>query len=89
MAELTRRGFIKNTSAGAAAVGAIAVAPSLAAAHPLLGKQEADLHAGALRGALAAHVADVTKGEITLLVGTREIVVHDSDLVMRLVKAAQ
>ena len=38
---------------------------------------------------LLAHVRDRASGEIVLLVGTREVVIHDRELVLRLVKAAQ
>jgi len=38
---------------------------------------------------LLAHVRNRATGEIALLVGTREVVIHDRELVMRLVKAAQ
>jgi hypothetical protein len=35
-----------------------------------------------------AYVSDATSGELTLLVGEREVVVHDRDLVNRLLNAA-
>ena len=37
---------------------------------------------------LVAHVADPSSGTLTLLVGEREVVVHDRDLVARLARAA-
>jgi hypothetical protein len=37
---------------------------------------------------LVAHVADPHSGTVTLLVGEREVVVHDRDLVARLARAA-
>ncbi len=86
MAQFTRRGFIKNTSAGAATVGALATMPGLVSAHGLTGTHSADL-AGA--EPILAHIGDAASGTITLLVGTREIIVHDTDLVARLVRAAR
>lgn len=86
MATLTRRVLLKKTSAGAAAAGALVAMPGLASASVRrpLGRVRS-----AARAPLAAYVRDMTKGELTLLVGTREITVHDPDLVMRLVQAAQ
>jgi hypothetical protein len=39
-------------------------------------------------GALVAHIADVRGDTLTLMVGEREVVVHDRDLVARLTRAA-
>jgi hypothetical protein len=39
-------------------------------------------------GPLVAHIRDHTTGEISLLVGTKEVVYHDQELVMRLMQAA-
>jgi hypothetical protein len=40
-------------------------------------------------GPLVAYLRDVAVGEIGLLVGTREIIVRDRELVQRLLRAAQ
>lgn len=91
MAKLTRNGFIKQASAGAATIGALAALPGLtstvqAAPEP----NEADRSAPAtMRGPLVAHIRDTASGEISLLVGTREIKLHNPDLVLRLVRAAR
>jgi hypothetical protein len=87
MADLTRRGFIKQTSAGAAALGALSAVPRLAIAPISSELPEADLPAAALPGPLVAHVRDVATGEIALLHGTKEIIIHDHALVAKLVKA--
>ena len=89
MAKLTRRDLIKQTSAGAAALGALAALPGLAGAQ---GAAEAHATAPAVAdrsGPLVAYLRDVAKGEIGLLVGTREIIVRDRELAQRLLKAAQ
>jgi len=89
MAKLTRRGFIKQTSAGAATIGALAAAPGLALAHTSPRTRVTDLSTAELHEPLVAHVRNVALGEIALLVGTREVIVRDPELVMRLVKAAR
>ncbi len=86
MADLTRGGFIKKTSAGAATLGALAVAPGLVTAAQAAPEAHA---ASASSESLVAHVRNVATGEIALLVGTREIVIHDHALVRRLIKAAR
>jgi len=90
MAKLTRRGFIGRTSAGAVALGALA-APGLVAAAQAAGPvgTHTPAQAGELHEPLMAHVRNVAIGEVVLLVGTREVVVHDHELVRRLVKAAR
>ncbi|GAC1437036.1 MAG: hypothetical protein NVSMB65_11200 [Chloroflexota bacterium] len=90
MAKLTRRGFIRKTSAGAATLGALAAVPGLVDSVQAAPQSSAEaLTPGGPHGPLVAHVRNVTTGEIALLVGTREIIVRDHDLVRRLVKAAQ
>jgi hypothetical protein len=88
MTKLTRRGFLGKTSAGAATIGALLVAPGLAeaasgpspAANLHLTKEE-------LAGPVVVHVRDLATGELALMVGTREIVLHDREFVSRLGKA--
>jgi hypothetical protein len=87
MAHVTRRGFIKNASAGAATVGALATLPGITA-HAAQSVTQADLAATGLREPIAAFVRDARSGEVAVLIGTREIVVHDPKLVMRLLKIA-
>ena len=84
MTETSRRRFIGVAAgAGAAAVGVTAVLPLTSlpdhdSAPALTGPMES----------LAAHVSDPAAGMVTLMVGEREVVVHDRDLVARLVSAA-
>jgi hypothetical protein len=89
MAKLTRRGFIRRTSIGAATIGALAAAPGLAAAQASPRARISDLSTAELHEPLVAHVRNAALGEIALLVGTREVIVRDPELVVRLVKAAR
>lgn len=81
----TRRSFIGQASVVA---GALAVGPLLGrlGARPEL--PSPPVTAPTLAEPIAAYVRDSGAGEITLLVGTREVVVRDFDLVARLVRAA-
>jgi len=80
MNDPTRRGFLVIAGAGAAAVGAATVAPAAGAA-PVRAPSGAS-------GPLVAYVSDMQSGEVTLMVGEREVVVHDRDLAARLARAA-
>ena len=87
MSEVTRRTFIKQVSAGAAgvaAVGALGIPSAGAAPRAAEGPAAED-------GAepVMAFVRDRTRGEVTLLVGHREIVHRDPELVRRLLRAAR
>jgi hypothetical protein len=84
MAKLTRRGFVKKSSVGAATLGALVAVPRLAEV-----EAAPQPHVTGQHEPLLAHVRNRATGEIALLVGTREVVIHDRELVMRLVKAAQ
>ena len=78
----SRRSFLVASSAGAAVAGVAAALPvrQPAADKPL------KMPAGAQ--SLVAHVTDPVDGTISLLVGDREVIVHDVDLVARLIIAA-
>ena len=89
MAKLTRRGFFRQTSVTAATVGALASVPGLTMFLDSPEDPATEISPGAIAGPLVAHIRDVTTGEISLLVGTRELVIRDSDIVARLLKAAQ
>jgi hypothetical protein len=83
MNDSTRRGFLTLMGTGAATVATVAVAPQA------LGKDQADKAPKPdLREPLVAHVRDPRRGEVALMVGESEVVVHDPDLVARLVQAA-
>ena len=85
MTEPTRRNFLIASGAGAAAAGMVAAVPGVA------GAQTPNPAPAALPDnatALVAHVADPSSGTLSLLVGEREVLVHDRDLVARLARAA-
>jgi anaerobic selenocysteine-containing dehydrogenase len=93
MSELSRRSFLKQSGATAAAAGALVVTPKA-----LSRKAPAAKDPGAVSTSraslktsnriLVAHVPDVRKDEVRVLVGEREIVLHDRALVSRLARAA-
>jgi hypothetical protein len=89
MTKLTRHGFIKKTSVGAATLGALVAVPGLAEVDAAPQPHAAGGPASGQHEPLLAHVRNRATGEIALLVGTREVVIHDRELVMRLVTAAQ
>ena len=92
MAKLTRRGFLGQTTASVATLGLLAATP-LAAAPEVTNVVASDaaateLSAAELAGPMVAHVSNLAMGEINLLVGTKEIIFRDPELVARLLRAA-
>jgi hypothetical protein len=87
-----RRGFIRRVSAGAAAVGtATVVGPAL------LGDSRASA-VPAARGSdqpvldgtdVVAHVVDARTGEMSIMVGTREVKLVNRDLAQQLMRATR
>lgn len=93
IARLTRRHLLYQSSVGAAAVGILPAAARLGAVAPpaVAAPQavtEAEAPAAALSEPIVAYIHTATPEALTLLVGTREIVVHDAALIARLVEAA-
>jgi hypothetical protein len=83
MNDATRRGFLVMTGAGAAAVataGAVALANNK--------DSDAAQPVNNASGPLVAWVADAGGSEVTIMVGEREVVVTDADLVARLARAS-
>ena len=79
MQDTTRRRFIGVTGAGAAVV---AVAPAAAyAGGTSRSRNSAD-------EPVVAYVGDATSDRLSLFVGEREVVLHDRDLVARILNAA-
>jgi hypothetical protein len=76
----TRRNFLAIAGGSAAAVG-LGAAASPADAKPVQPPSEA-------HGPLVAYVTDMQDGEVTLMHGEEERVVHDRDLAARLARAA-
>ncbi len=89
--EVSRRGFLARTMALTTAVGLIAAAPAWALR--TLGEARAaaqpDEAGSALSAPLVAYVRDVHKGEVVLMVGTKEVVRRDPGLVSRLVRSCE
>jgi hypothetical protein len=82
MSETSRRRFLAVTGTGAAAVGAATVVPGAAFAG------ETPRSENSADEAVVAYVKDARSGELVLMVGEREVVVDDRDLVNRLLNAA-
>jgi hypothetical protein len=82
MSETSRRKFIGVAGAGVAAVGAASVVPNAAFAAETKAREDS------ATDPVVAYVKDVRSGRLSLMVGEREVVVHDRDLVNRLLNAA-
>jgi hypothetical protein len=78
----SRRNFLVMSGAGAAVAGVAVALPVAAVA------SEKALHLPENAQPLLVHIPDPTSGMLSLLVGEREIVVHDRDLVARIAHAA-
>ena len=88
MAKLTRRSFLQQTPVGAATLSVLPAMPALApigrspqAAAPRL--------SAASSGSMVIHVNDVATGEMSVLVGAREVVLRDPQLVAYFIEAAR
>lgn len=82
MNDTSRRRFIGVAGAGAAAAGATVLVPGTAEA------AQTRLSPGSAASSVVAHVHGPHSDKISLFVGEREVVVHDRDLVARLLNAA-
>jgi len=94
MPDMTRRSFLKQGGATAAAAGALVATPralrgsmtrkptKFAPGTSIAAREQARTHN------LVVHVPDTRRDEVRLLVGQREVVLHDRALVRRLSQAA-
>ncbi|WP_123061256.1 MULTISPECIES: twin-arginine translocation signal domain-containing protein [unclassified Nocardioides] len=82
MSETSRRKFLAASGVGVAAVPFALASGTANAAAPGRPKP------GSAREPVLAVVTDHTSSELRLLVGEREVVVHDRDLVTRILNAA-
>jgi hypothetical protein len=81
MGDTSRRKVLAATGAGVAA-GTVGLTMGPAQAG------ESRRTAGSARESVVAYVQDHRSGKLRLLVGEREVVVHDRDLVTRILNAA-
>jgi hypothetical protein len=90
MSGVSRRTFIKQVSAGAAGVAAVgALGIPKASAHTAKRPHADESAVGSSGEQVMAFVRDGSRGDVTLLVGHREIVHHDPELVRQLRRAAK
>ncbi|MGH9076561.1 MAG: hypothetical protein ACRDY0_03775 [Acidimicrobiales bacterium] len=103
MPDQSRRAFLRNVSAGAVAVGAAAATPGIlgglsaaSAGTEVAGPASpgplpaGPLPAGPLpAGPLMAYIRDPGSGEISVMVGTRQVTYRDPGLAARLAQATQ
>ncbi|MBB6629881.1 hypothetical protein H5V45_21365 [Nocardioides sp. KIGAM211] len=84
MSDTSRRKFIAVAGAGAAA-GTVALTTGSAGAAEAAGARPS---ATSAKETVVAYVKDHRSSELRLMVGEREVVVHDRDLVTRILNAA-
>jgi hypothetical protein len=72
----SRRGFLILAGAGAAAVGAVTMT-SAASAVPESGQDSGPV---TVDGPLVAYVSDLRRGDVSVMMGEREVLVHDPAL---------
>jgi hypothetical protein len=84
MKDRSRRGFLAMAGTGAAVAGAAVAVPATAAA-----AAAPDTSVGDASGPLVVYIDDVRKGTLTVLVGEREVHLHDKELVARLTRATR
>ena len=72
----SRRGFLILAGAGAAAVGAVALAAPASAS----GRDQESERDVSAAGPLVAYVSDLRRGDLSVMMGEREVVVHDPAL---------
>ena len=97
MSGLTRRKFLEKASLGAAAAGGIAggLATGLVALPRLAGlagrthETPVTTLGDTQSDAVVAHVRDLATGEVSVMVGTNEVVYRDPELVARLLGATR
>ncbi len=90
MSDLTRRGFV--TSSAAATAGMTALGAALLTERARAETQGAELEAGhgtAGSDPVVAYIRDPGSGHISVMVGDREVNVHDRKLAARIARAAR
>jgi hypothetical protein len=84
---LSRRSFLSRGSFGVGIAGAAALVPGLSAVLKLP-TPPIPAAAAASTAPLIAHVRDIASGEVSIMVGTDHVVLHDTSLAARLYGAA-
>jgi hypothetical protein len=88
--DFDRRGFIRRASIGAAAVGALTVAGSSVLGDASASAAPKKANEPVLDGSdVIAHVVDARTGEMSILVGEREVKVHNRDLAQQVMRVAR
>lgn len=92
---LSRRRFLKGTALGVAGLGVMALTPVWSSDGTANGPSEPEAAARPNKGGaqhsgpIVAYVRDAAKGEVVLMVGTREVVRRDPALASRLVECCE
>jgi hypothetical protein len=85
---LTRRSLLQNAPLTAATLSVLPAMPALASPdHSPEGAAPQPSAEGP--GSMVIHINDIAAGEMTLLVGAREIVLRDPQMVARFIEAAR
>ncbi len=88
MPKLTRRSFLQQTPVSAAALSLLPAMPALAAVRQSPEAAAPRLSATST-GSMVVHVNNVATGEMTLMVGARQIVLRDPRIVARFIEASR
>src|SRR6266705_363073 len=84
--KMSRRSFLQKTAVGAAAVGAMAAAPTIL---KMTENVQASPPPGDVNTTVMAYVKDAAQGTVVVMWGTQEIVTRDPGLVNRLTTYAR
>jgi hypothetical protein len=93
MNRVSRRTFLRQASMGAAAVGVATTVPGFLR-RAGKGKAPSEMAAAPTGhmtqdGPLVAHIDDVNTGEITVMVGTRQVTYRNDEIARRLLSSTQ
>ncbi len=89
MTGLSRKSFIEQATVGAAAAAAFVAMPGYALARENSAATTTRTGATVHGGPVLAHVRNVQTGEIAVMFGTREVIIHDREVASRLLRATQ
>jgi|SRR5579864_600669 len=95
MVDVSRRGFLGQAAvatsvgvAGGLGLHKLLAAPPAAAATGTPAVPAMSMDGVSLAGPMVVHVRDLARGEVSMMVGTQELIYRDAELVSRLVKTA-